>query len=274
MTTFAQSLLGRAMFRGGGLAGKGVKRLAAGTVHSFKTAPIHSAVSVGLGATILPSLGRTEEDMAEVAATRGDARQRALTLKETQMSQGMPKNASARQVIRGLGRVYGDGPEKTAAAGSAAAKKVKDLSHLNVKQMFLLGAGVALGNQVVGHLAAGAEEGAQRVSDAYRATTRPARWKAVLKYDPDLKNMPFAQDAFAAIDRASPYLAGEPLLAAGAVRTLVTSGSAYEGGPPVINTQTVKNVIDIQNQRTNSRAKPSTTAFSSAKINDAWSSGG
>lgn len=262
-----------------GLAG--AKRAASGTAHAFEKNPMGTGTALGMTYLTAPYMFRDADTLAANAAQREGVRMKAQGLKELQMSQGLHKTSSARMVIKGLHRLY-PVPEKTAGVGAAAkavAKKAakgagKKGGALPVKEMFLLGAAVALGNQAIGALSSGAEHGAQRMRDAYHASTRPARWKALLKYDKDLADMPYAKDAFDAIDRASPYLASEPLLAAGAVRTLVTSGSAYEGGPPVINTQTVKNVLDIQNQRLNLKAaRPG--AFAQAKPPSlSWSTGG
>lgn len=223
-------------------------------------APVPTMMGVGGMALTIPLARSSPEALIEGEVARETSRQNAGQLKRTMMANSMVKTSSV-PVLSGASRLY-PREELEKAASAAAFPKAS--------QMFLLGAGLALGNQAIEALSAGAEEGARSVGEKLREGTRASRWGRVVKFDRDLKELPHAREAFDALDRASPYLAGEPMLAASAVRQLASYGSSYEGGPPNVPLSTVKSVLDIQGGRTENRGgrgKGRSGAFSSMKVN-------
>lgn len=210
-------------------------------LHGARAAPGEMAMGVGGLALTIPALRKSPEAKVQNKVNRELSRQRAQSLQRSMMPD-MSKSAGV-PVIRDLVRLHDRAELEKLAAGSLPKPH----------QMFLLGAGLALGNQAIEALSSGVEGGARGAKDAFRAKTREARWRRVVRFDRDLKDMPHARDAFNALDRASPYVSGEPMLAASAVRQLASYGSSYEGGPPNVPMPAVKNLLDIQRARSESR---------------------
>lgn len=256
--------------RAGSKAGLGgVSRAGSMVGAAFKRSPVEASLTLGMLPFMSGMLKASPEAKAEQAAMRQTQREAASRLRSAYMTPtGLTKTANGRTVLTGLHRLY-DTEEltKQASVGQAVTQAVSGSAGKTARNMFLVGAGIALGNQVIEAMGAGVEGVAKRVKDKVREGSQDARWKAILKYDPDLAKMPYAKDAFATIDRASPYLASEPLLAASAVRTLVTAGPAHEGGVPVVDMRMVKSVLDVEGTRKENRSsgKPRQSAFSSLK---------
>lgn len=231
-----------------GLLGWGAKKLLGGAaktgdalLHGAKAAPMDMAMGVGGLALTVPALKKPPQAKIQNKVNRELSRQRAQNLQRSMMP--MNKTAGV-PVIPDLVRLHDRAELEKIAAGRMPKPH----------QMFLLGAGLALGNQAIEALSSGAEEGARGVKDALRAKTREARWRRVVKFDRDLKDMPHARDAFNALDRASPYVSGEPMLAASAVRQLASYGSSYDGGPPNVPMPAVKTLLEIQRSRGEARS--------------------
>lgn len=245
-------------------------------LQAWKKDKAGTVMGVGGLALLGPSMVRTTpEQVAGRQARRATARASASDLNAAfRENFAMTKSADVVRVLPGARKLYPQADlEKLAAAGAMRAS-------VSPTNMFLLGAGLALGNQIIGATADAVEEGARRVGEGMRARSRAGRWKKVVAFDPDLGKLPHAKDAFDALDRASPYIAGEPMLAAAAVRQLADRGSAYEGGPPQVNLSTLKQVLDIQRGRLDTRGGPggrtgrSSTAFSSLKADPSQFLGG
>ena len=245
-----QAGLGTALLRGAGSVLERTGKGAAGVIgRAWKADKVGTTMGLGGLALIGPTMLRsTPEQAAEVQARAAARRASSAGLNDSFMrNYSMQKSA---QVLRGARHLYPQEElQKIASAVGAATKQALDPG-----KMFLIGAGLALGNQLVGAAAEGAEEGVRRIPEAVRENSRPARWKKVTAYDPGLKTVPHAAEAFAALDRASPYIAGEPLLAASATRQLAAYGSSDEGGPPNIPIDRLKSILDIQRIRAEGRA--------------------
>jgi len=243
-------VLGWGLKKGINLTAKTGDALAHGVVHS----PGQTAMGVGGLALTVPALKTPPEAKAKRKINRELSRRQAQQLKRTLMpNTSMAKSAA---VLPGASRLY-----EQEELEKQAARLPKP------HELFLLGAGLALGNQAIEGLSSGAEAGFQGIKDGMRAKTRQSRWRRVVKFDNDLQDLPHARAAFDALDRASPYLSGEPMLAASAVRQLASYGSSYEGGPPNVPMSAVKSVLDIQRGRGETRAGMRRTgAFGATKV--------
>lgn len=101
--------------------------------------------------------------------------------------------------------------------------------------LVLAGAGAAMG---LG--ASGVAAGAGKVSDLMHAATFNKQFEATLKADPTLKeNKEKSKQYFGILHRASPYLAGEPILAAATVKGMIE----YEHAP---GDQRIRSILDTE----------------------------
>lgn len=114
------------------------------------------------------------------------------------------------------------------------------------------GVGVGIGQQVAGRLAGKAEE-------RYRTIGRGDRYKKMIKVDPSLADNPRAREYFALIDRASPYISSEPLVAAGVVQSMIDTPSLRDGGPPTISPKILQEILKTEEGRQGTRS-PVTSA--------------
>jgi len=85
--------------------------------------------------------------------------------------------------------------------------------------------------------------------DKVRESGRPARYAAVLKVDPALKDQPLAQRYFELLDRASPYVASEPYLAAAAVQQMVSTPALRDGGVPAVGPRQIQEFLNLESAR-------------------------
>lgn len=135
--------------------------------------------------------------------------------------------------------------EKTATAPAA----------LSLDPAKILAAGLALGgaSAVIGagtHLAG---HGVGLAQEKFRAVTQDKRFKAMTKVDPSLRNNPKARTYFGIIDRASPYIAGEPYLAAATVQQLLSTPSLSEEGVPSIQPKMLNEILNTEKVRQETR---------------------
>lgn len=75
--------------------------------------------------------------------------------------------------------------------------------------------------------------GASRMVEKGRQLNETKGFNAMVKVDPALKSEKNAPALFRVLNRASPYVAGEPILAAAAVRSMLETPSPVEGVPYV-----------------------------------------
>jgi len=103
------------------------------------------------------------------------------------------------------------------------------------------GAAMGLGAQAVG-------VGAGKIGDSIHASHLNRDFKAMLKADPTLsgEDEKKAKQYFGILHRASPYLAGEPMLAASTVRGMMEYGHAP-------GDQLVKGILETEKTRQDTR---------------------
>lgn len=106
------------------------------------------------------------------------------------------------------------------------------------------GAGIA---QQAGARAVGA------LSEKVRAKTRQKRYQAMLRADPSLAEEPLARTYFAVLDRASPYMSGEPHLAAATVQNMISTPPLREGGVPSIGPKQIQDILNAEQARQSTR---------------------
>jgi len=129
----------------------------------------------------------------------------------------------------------------------------KQAAKLDAKKMFALGAGLAIAQEGANLLRSGISAGVGATGDAFHRAKRTRQWSDVVRADPTLREEPRARTYFDVIHDASPYLAGQPVLAASTVRQLIESGSSTEGGLPVVDVRTIKGILDVEGARQKTR---------------------
>lgn len=97
----------------------------------------------------------------------------------------------------------------------------------------LMGAGLALGAGMgaAGAMTAGAAYGIGKGTEMVRGMSQAKRYKNMVKADPDLARHPMSRSYFAVLDKASPYISGEPQVAAATVRSMLEAPEGYAMHP-------------------------------------------
>lgn len=91
------------------------------------------------------------------------------------------------------------------------------------------------------------------LGEKMRAKTRQKRYDAMLRADPSLKDEPLARTYFAVLDRASPYMSGEPHLAAATVQNMISTPALREGGVPSISAKQIQEILNTEQVRQGTR---------------------
>jgi hypothetical protein len=131
------------------------------------------------------------------------------------------------------------------------ASKLPDPKDL--KSWFGMGVGLGVGSALMGVAQHGTAAAAGRVHEMGRMAGRDKQYQAMVTADPTLKNNKQAKTYFRVLHRASPYLAGEPTLAAATVRSMVETPSLSEGGVPYITPKAVKDILDVERTKQEGR---------------------
>lgn len=115
-----------------------------------------------------------------------------------------------------------------------SAKHEKDMRQWSPKALAM--AGLALGSTAaaVGAGSHGVSHGVGVLQEKARGLTANKRFQEVVKVQPSLAQHPLAPKYFEILDRASPYIASEPYLAAATVEQMLhTPGISDNSVPPV-----------------------------------------
>lgn len=144
------------------------------------------------------------------------------------------KEQAAKNAVPSIRQTFGPGgPGFRQAIGGAAA-------------LGTLGVGMSVGQ-------AGMERAVDHLMDRAARGNTEAQWKAVLKVDPGLRREPGARRLFDMVNRASHYASSEPMLAAGAVRSLLAQArTTDDGAAPDLNMK-MREVLDLERSRQQSR---------------------
>ena len=105
---------------------------------------------------------------------------------------------------------------------------------------------VGMGSTAVGHAAGLAHE-------KVRELGADKRYSQMLKVDPSLKEEPHAKAYFQILDRASPYIASEPYLAAATVQQMVSTPSLTSSGVPAIRPEMLSQLLKTEQARQETR---------------------
>ncbi|MHC4214322.1 MAG: hypothetical protein ACYSWP_13225 [Planctomycetota bacterium] len=84
-------------------------------------------------------------------------------------------------------------------------------------------------------------------------TGKERRYRQMLKADPTLRREPRSKQFFNILDRASPYISSEPMVAAATVRNMIETPALHERGVPAITPKMMKEVIDLEAARQQTR---------------------
>ena len=203
------------------------------TRRGVAAAPLTAAATIGMAPLMLPDIrGATaghRQDMANLTRQRNMGVQK-IGLASSLISEEDKRAASS--IRRQLEKQAAKQNPLAIALGVAAASTA-------------LGVGSTLG----GHLLGKAYEG-------IRAGDRPNRFRAMLKAEPSLKKERYARTYFNVLDRASPYIAGEPFIAAATVRSMIETPSLIDGGVPSVGPRMMKEIMDAEDSRQKSRFHP------------------
>lgn len=108
-----------------------------------------------------------------------------------------------------------------------------------------LAGGLGLG--AAGALTAGTAYGIGKGMEVGRGLFQDRRYKKMLKADPSLKG-PKARAFFNVLDKASPYIAGEPQVAAATVRSMMEAPEGY-----ALHPKYMKDILGVEESRQKTR---------------------
>lgn len=114
--------------------------------------------------------------------------------------------------------------------------------------MFTAGLLFGMGTGAAGAATAGAAYGAGKLTEMAHSSGRNRRFEAMLKADPSLKRDPKTRSYFNILDKASPYIAGEPHVAASTVRTMIESPEGYGAAPRMM-----RDILGVESERQKTR---------------------
>lgn len=139
------------------------------------------------------------------------------------------------------------------ASGGAGTKQTYHGKPRSTSEWFRAGAAMAGGGALFGIGAAAMNNAAGGATRKIHEAGRDKRFNRMVGADPSLRKEPGARHMFAVLDRASPYMAGEPVLAAATVRQMLETPSIVEGGIPSLDPRTIKGIIDVEQAHQNTR---------------------
>lgn len=150
-------------------------------------------------------------------------------------------------------RIRGVLEKQASAASSAVAEAAEGGGKMfnlpkNFSSWLTAGAVLTAAGAAMGLGATGVAAGAGKISDTVHAATLNKDFKAMLKADPTFRgeDEKKAKQYFGILHRASPYLAGEPMLAASTVRGMMEYGHAP-------GDQLVKGILDTESKYQDTR---------------------
>ena len=116
------------------------------------------------------------------------------------------------------------------------------------KELFMAGILLGAGSQVSGAAGMGVSHAVGKSQEGVQRAGRGFRFNAMLKADPSLKSSPQARTYFNVLQKASPFIANEPHVAAATVRSMLESPEGYALHPKVL-----KDILDIEGRRQDTR---------------------
>lgn len=148
--------------------------------------------------------------------------------------------------------------EQMLAFGKSREKReseqhAKEMKRWSPGQLMLAGLGLGGAATVVGagsHLMGQAAGFAQ---EKIHGATSDRRYNSMVKADPSLKTHPQAKTYFQILDRASPYLASEPYLAAATVQQMISTPSLHDNGVPAVQPKMLQEILKTEQARQETR---------------------
>ena len=235
-----------------GLAAKGVAsaaRAGAGALWGSLGRAPGTTLLVGLGGVMggrmmLPEALKATPEQLRAAAQRADYGWGMTP------SYGKTALASAKFTGADSARVdsYRSVLEKQAGAAAVGL-------NLSPKSAFQLGAALALGGTLVGAGQQALAYSIGRAGEGVSVMGRDRQYRQMMDADKTLKDYPRGETRrfFNILHRASPYLASEPVLAAGTVRTMLDAPRPEQGSVPALRPGFVRELLDIESSRQRSR---------------------
>ncbi len=249
------------------------RRLTRGAIRAAGEHPLEVGAVGAMAATgINPfASGRDPQNLARQAGANSNL---AASMYNTILQ---PKTASAS--ITGARRWFdADSLAKVASAASAAGHAAAGARQAvpDMKQLLLLGAGLAAAAEGVGAVRSAISAGVNKVKDHSHERSQGSRWAAVVKVDPTLAKNPDGRKAFNIIDRASPYLGSEPTAAASLTRRILNTSRMSETGGLEVDPKELQSILNIEKTRTDTRRSTAQAVDSKGLSNGiaGWVNGG
>jgi hypothetical protein len=134
-----------------------------------------------------------------------------------------------------------------------AAKHEKDMKQWSPKSLALAGlalggtaAGVGAGTHAISH-------GVGVIQEKARGLTADKRFQDVVKVQPSLAQHPLAPKYFAILDRASPYMASEPYLAAATIEQMINTPGLSDQSVPAVQPKMLQEILRTEEARQGTR---------------------
>lgn len=152
--------------------------------------------------------------------------------------------------VSGAGGVGGGGGVGNGAASAAASAASGGTDALKTIGKYVgIGALLSLGGAAAGAVQQGGQHFVGKMTETAQEKSRHKRYKAMLKADPTLKEEPDAPKFFALLDRASPYVASEPYVAAATIQSMVATPSLRHGGAPAVTPRMIQEILQTEAAR-------------------------
>lgn len=238
------SAIGKVLKAPAGLLSKGVG--AAGRVleRGATEEPLSFMGAAAMGAPMVPMIQNPLSN-PQTLARKYQARQNITGFMEPPMTKLMSSVVSAADFEQSM-KIKRQ-LEKT-AAGPKNVGKMLNPRDLLMAAGILGGVGTAVGagQQLAGHAFG-------RLEEKVREKSRPQRFNAMLKVDPTLREEPLAAAYFDVLDRASPYLASEPYIAAATIQSMIQTPALRDGSVPSVTPKQIQEILRTEEARQSSR---------------------
>lgn len=130
----------------------------------------------------------------------------------------------------------------------------KNMRKWSPRQLVAAGLGLGGAAAVVGAGSHAMGYGTGVAQEKVRSFTGGKRYNAMLHEEPSLAEHPMARKYFDVLDRASPYLAGEPLLAAAAVSSMVNTPTLSDNSRvPSVQPRIIQELLNTEGVRQKTR---------------------
>lgn len=217
--------------------------------------PIGTAATMAGVAAFGPTMVKDAVRPTEVSQARKMNRLAvANQLRESKMLKSASRHFTPEELAEGL--ALRRSLEKTAAPTGrtlenlmkGTGKGVLSGKGGNAAALFAAGALLSAGAATGGAASAGVSLGIGKLTEMAHTLSMNSQYAAMLKADPSLKGDPKVRAYFEVLHRMSPYIAGEPHIAAATIKSMVESPQGFALTPKVVN-----DVLAVEGNRQKTR---------------------